>query len=139
MPGLRFWQLSIALSVVGAALCSVPASAQSIEAALAYAYANNPQLNAQRAQVRATDENVPTALSGYRPRASITANAGTQSLSSTIREIGSLTRPDSPANYFTQSGVNAPRGVGATVTQNVLNGFQTANRTRQAEAQVFAA
>jgi outer membrane protein len=120
-------------------LCSAPASAQSIEAALAYAYSNNPQLNAQRAQVRATDENVPTALSGYRPRATITANAGTQSLSSTIREIGSTTPPGSAATYFTQSGVNAPRGVGATVTQNLLNGFQTANRTRQAEAQVFAA
>jgi outer membrane protein len=124
---------------VGAAFCCDPASAQSLETALAYAYANNPQLNAQRAQVRATDENVPTALAGYRPRASITANAGTQSLSTTIREIGSTTPSGAAASYFTQSGVNAPHGVGATVTQNVLNGFQTANRTRQAEAQVLAA
>jgi outer membrane protein len=82
---------------------------------------------------------VPTALAGYRPRVSITANAGTQSLSTTIREISSTTPPGAAASYFTQSGVNAPRGAGATVTQNVLNGFQTANRTRQAEAQVFAA
>jgi outer membrane protein len=140
MPGFWCWQLrAVVLAVVGAASCSVPASAQSLEAALAYAYANNPQLNAQRAQVRATDENVPTALSGYRPRVSITANAGTQSLSTTIREISSTTPPGAAASYFTQSGVNAPRGAGATVTQNVLNGFQTANRTRQAEAQVFAA
>jgi outer membrane protein len=140
MPGHGFWQLrSVVLAVAGTALCCDPASAQSLEAALAYAYTNNPQLNAQRAQVRATDENVPTALSGYRPRASITANAGTQSLSTTIREIGSTTAPNAAASYFTQSGVNAPHGVGATVTQNLLNGFQTANRTRQAEAQVFAA
>ena len=44
-----------------------PALADTIEAALVRAYQNNPQLNAQRAQVRSTDENVPQALSGYRP------------------------------------------------------------------------
>ena len=70
---------------------------------------------------------------------SVTANAGTQSLSTTIREIGSTTPLGAPASYFTQSGVNTPHGVGATVTQNLLNGFQTANRTRLAESQVFAA
>jgi outer membrane protein len=63
----------------------VRARADTLESALAYAYANNPQLNSQRALVRATDEGVPTALAGYRPRASVTANAGMQSLSSTIR------------------------------------------------------
>jgi outer membrane protein len=140
MPGYGFWQLrSVALAVAGTALCCNPAFAQSLEAALAHAYSSNPQLNAQRASVRATDENVPTALAGYRPRASITANAGTQSLSTTIREIGSTTPRNAPASYFTQSGVNAPHGVGATVSQTLLNGFQTANRTRLAEAQVFAA
>src|SRR5712692_10536165 len=39
-----------------------------LPAALIQAYQNNPQLNAQRAATRAIDENVPTALSGYRPR-----------------------------------------------------------------------
>jgi outer membrane protein len=140
MPGYGLWQLRlVVLAVAGAALCCKPAFAQSLEAALAYAYANNPQLNAQRAQVRATDENVPTALAGYRPRATITANAGSQSLRTTTREISSTTPPGAPATYFTQHGVNAPRGAGATVRQNLLNGFQTANRTRQAEAQVLAA
>src|ERR1700729_2337386 len=55
-----------------------PALADTIEAALVRAYQNNPQLNAQRAQVRSTDENVPQALSGYRPRVAVTASAGTQ-------------------------------------------------------------
>src|SRR4051812_16580151 len=54
------------------------ASADTLEQALAYAYVNNPQLNSQRAVVRATDEGVPTALAGYRPKVSVTANAGTQ-------------------------------------------------------------
>src|SRR3981081_2085103 len=56
----------------------VPVLADTIEAALVRAYQNNPQLNAQRASVRFTDENVPQALSGYRPRVAVTASAGTQ-------------------------------------------------------------
>ena len=136
--GSKAATLAIAL-IASSLLLHAQASAQTIESALGYAYQNNPALNAQRALVRATDEAVPQALAGYRPRASITANAGMQSLSTTIREIGSTTPPNSPAAYFTQSGANAPRGVGATITQNLLNGFQTANRTRQAESQVLSA
>src|SRR3981081_2845530 len=114
-----------AAAIAGALLCAPEASADTLEQALAYAYVNNPQVNSQRAVVRAIDEGVPTALAGYRPRVVATANAGTQSTSTTIREIGSTTPIGAAASYFTQSGVNAPRGVGATVTQNVLNGFQT--------------
>ena len=36
-------------------------------------------------------------------------------------------------------GANAPRSVGATVTQTLFNGQQTANRTRAAESQVSGA
>lgn len=138
------WRNQAAVAFARAALlCSPllcqPALADTLESALAYAYANNPQLNSQRAVVRATDEGVPTALAGYRPRAVATATIGVQSLSTTIREIGSTTALNDPARYFTQSGVNTPHGIGATVTQNLLNGFQTANRTRLAESQVFAA
>src|SRR5690242_20414848 len=46
--------------------------------ALAQAYEVNPQLNSQRAIVRQTDEGVPQALSGYRPRVTATAQAGNQ-------------------------------------------------------------
>ncbi|HWP24999.1 MAG TPA: TolC family protein, partial [Xanthobacteraceae bacterium] len=49
----------------------LPASADTLPWALAQAYQNNPQINAQRAAVRASDENVPQALSGYRPRVSL--------------------------------------------------------------------
>ena len=48
-----------------------PVLADTIEAALVRAYQDNPQLNAQRATVRATDENVPQALSGYRPKVAL--------------------------------------------------------------------
>lgn len=115
------------------------AFADTLESALIYAYMNNPQLNSQRALVRATDENVPTALAGYRPKASITASAGFQSLSTRTWEIGSTTPLGSPRSTFTQSGTNSPRTYGATVTQTILNGSVTANRTRLAESQVMAA
>ena len=36
-------------------------------------------------------------------------------------------------------GTNAPRSIGATVTQTLFNGQQTANRTRAAESQVSSA
>jgi outer membrane protein len=138
-----YWGVKSAVLVVaaiaGGAMPFTRASADTLESALGYAYQNNPQLNAQRAVVRATDEGVPQALAGYRPKAAVTANVGIQSLSTTVREIGSTTLPNAPASYFTQSGHNAPHGVGATVTQTLLNGFQTANRTRLAEGQVLAA
>jgi outer membrane protein len=111
-----------------------PAMADTIEAALVRAYQNNPQLNAQRASVRATDENVPQALSGYRPRVAITASAGTQ-----YTDVLTKTQTGGRLVETGIHGVNAPRSVGATVTQTLFNGGQTANRTRAAESQVSAA
>jgi outer membrane protein len=104
--------------------------ADTIEAALVRAYQSNPQLNAQRASVRATDENVPQALSGYRPKVAVTASAGYQ-YTDTVTSIGGI----SSALH----GVQVPRSVGGTITQNLYNGNQTANRTRAAEGQVSAA
>ena len=44
-----------------------------------------------------------------------------------------------PATYTKSQGATVVSAAGMTVTQTFLNGFQTANRTRQAEGQVFAA
>ena len=117
----------------------VVARAETLESALVQAYQNNPTLNSQRASVRATDEGVPQALSGYRPKVTVTASGGEQSLSSTSKVVGPTVVLKDPPTYFTQSGYNATYGAGATITQTIFNGFQTANRTRQAEAQVLAA
>ncbi|HZL30788.1 MAG TPA: TolC family outer membrane protein [Pseudolabrys sp.] len=113
---------------------SLQARAETLEAVLVEAYRSNPTLNAQRAGVRAIDEGVPQALSGYRPKISINATGGEQSLSS-ITKVTSTT----PSTYSTISGYNSPAGAGITATQTLFNGFQTANRTRQAESQVLAA
>ena len=66
----------VALVSVALASTAIPAFADTIERALVQAYQNNPQVNAQRAALRATDENVPQALSGYRPRISATGSIG---------------------------------------------------------------
>src|SRR6195952_4206864 len=108
------------------------ALADTIEAALVRAYQNNPQLNAQRAQVRSTDENVPQALSGYRPKVALTASAGYQ-------YSDSLSTQGTTPNTFGIHGANAPRSAGVTVTQTLFNGNQTANKTRVAESQVSGA
>jgi outer membrane protein len=124
------------------------ALAETVESALVQAYQNNPSLNAQRAAVRVTDENVPQALSGYRPRVSLNMSGGEQSIStlnkvpSPLNSTAPLRAPlplYDPAIYTKQSGYNATYGGGATVTQTLFNGFQTSNRTRVAEAQVLAA
>jgi outer membrane protein len=125
--------------VASAAMPVLSARADTLESALVQAYQNNPALNSQRAAVRATDEGVPQALSGYRPRVSLNATGGEQSLSSTTKVATSAVLPGAPAAYFTQSGYNATYSGGATITQPLFNGFQTTNRTRQAEAQVLAA
>src|SRR6476661_6587040 len=109
-----------------------PALADTIEAALVRAYQNNPQLNAQRAQVRSTDENVPQALSGYRPRVALTASAGYQYTDTNTSAGGS---PNAIVRTEIH-GTNAPRSAGVTVSQTLFNGQQTANRTRAAESQV---
>src|ERR1700757_4094888 len=78
MYGVKFFTGAAAAALLLGLAGPAPALAETIEAALVRAYQTNPQLNAQRALVRATDEGVPQALSGYRPKVAITASAGYQ-------------------------------------------------------------
>ena len=106
-----------------------PVASETIEAALARAYQNNPQLNAQRAVVRKTDEGVPQALSGYRPTINANASAGRLYTDAQLTTGGLTSSITAPFNTWS---------VGANATQNLFNA-QTPNRTRAAESQVFAA
>jgi outer membrane protein len=125
-----------ALAGGGLGMGSTGAAADTLEWALVQAYQNNPSLNAQRAALRATDENVPQALSGYRPKLSITALGGDNYTNSTalfpLSTGGRVSTIQYAEQYYSRS-------VGATGTYTVFNGFQTANRTRQAESQVEGA
>jgi outer membrane protein len=121
---------AVAAYAVTLAVASPSAQAETLASALAKAYQNNPQLNAQRAIVRQTDELVPQALSGYRPTVSVTASAGSQYTDTKVVSGGQTVHLDGPTT---------PRAVGITGQQTLFNGFQTANRTRAAESQISAA
>src|ERR1017187_10519883 len=100
------WMGGLAVGVIACAALStavIAARADTLESALVQAYQNNPTLNSQRASVRATDEGVPQALSGYRPKVTINASGGEQSLSSTSKVVGPTILPAAAATYFTQS------------------------------------
>ena len=106
------------------------ASAETIGGALTKAYLNNPDINTQRATVRAADEAVPQANSGYLPPATANLNGG---VSSTYgQDLGSI-----DGSVFKQTSL--PRGYGVQVQENVWNGNKTFNSVRAAESAVFAA
>lgn len=105
-------------------LGGAPAKAETLVEAMVKAYQSNPQLNAARARQRATDENVPQALSGYRPQIVASLSAGLQQVRNLL--------PDN----VVQTATLKPWTVGLTVTQTLFNGFKTANNVRVAEAQV---
>jgi outer membrane protein len=133
----EFWRNGLAAAVAGCAALSVlssPARGETLESALMQAYQNNPSLNSQRAATRAVDEGVPQALAGYRPKVTVTGIAGEQTSSTT-----SKTKNFGVGTYDTIAGYNSPAQIGATITQTLYNGFQTANKTRQAESSVQAA
>src|SRR5215813_10787320 len=132
LRGRRHFLFPIRTSVAVTALVlgGLPAGADTLEQALVQSYQNNPQLNAQRAAARATDENVAIALGGYRPRLTATSSLSEVYLENVARAGTGATRT---------TGENAVTTLGATGTQTLFNGFQTGNRTRQAESQVFAA
>lgn len=96
-------------------------AADSITAALARAYENNSTLNAGRASLRATNEGVPLAKSGMRPR--ITSSLNLASSSDSSRGI---TNGVSSATF------------GVEINQSIFDGFQTRNNVQAAEAQVRA-
>src|SRR6202158_1690627 len=138
LPGMRGVKVVTGAAAAALLMAHVglsPALADTIEAALVRAYQNNPQLNSQRAQVRSIDENVPQALSGYRPRVAVTASAGYQYTDTNTTSGGDANRIVRTEIH----GANAPRSVGATISQTLFNGQQTANKTRAAESQVSGA
>jgi outer membrane protein len=129
MFSLRF-STALARLAVSAALVLAPVAsvrAETLEGALAKAYVNNPDLNAERAGVRVSDENLPISRAGQRPRVQLTLDQGWQ-------------RDDS-TGLFGRRGVDitSPASVGVTASQNLFDGFKTKNRVRAADSQVLAA
>ncbi|WP_207478622.1 TolC family outer membrane protein [Arenibaculum pallidiluteum] len=125
-PRLRSIRGALLLGSAFAALVlSGPADAQTLEAALARAYQTNPTLDAQRAQLRATDELVPQALSGYRPTIDATGSIGRQ-------------RTDAELDDTSRTANSTPRSAGIELNQPLYRGGQTEASLRSAEARVQA-
>lgn len=104
-----------------------------LDQALARAYLTNPGLQAQRAALRAADENVPAALAGWRPQVSISTNAG-YIQAGTIQHF---TQPPPPYNLknFATRGTNSEALV---VTQPLYNGGNTVASVHHARNLVMA-
>jgi outer membrane protein len=97
-------------------------AAETLKQSLAATYKFNPRLDAARATLRATDEEVPRALSGYRP--TVNGSADT-SFDRTTTSPG-VTRESNP------------RGYSVGLVQPIFRGFIVVNTVAEAEATVRA-
>ncbi len=124
--------LYLSAAFVSFVVLSGAASAESLQDALASAYANNPTLNASRAGMRATDEYVPQALANYRPTVNGTISAGINASDTRARlsPIGTWT------SSYTDNG--ALRGE-ITIIQPLYAGGRIENGVNKAESAVKAA
>ena len=124
------WQRLLPVALCSTLIAAVLTSATSVSHAdtlkqsLAAAYKYNPRLDAERARLRATDEEVARAKSGYRP--SINGQAD-------ITGQDTRTRPGGAGN-----GGNTAKGYSINLVQPLFRGFQTTNAVNEAEAAVRA-
>jgi outer membrane protein len=131
--------------------CGRPASAETLEQALTDAYLINPVLNAERARLRATDEQVALAKSGLRPFISGSADTNFVNQNTDIKRRGRQSVLDlgelgqfpidtgGGSGGATSDGVTHPHGYSVQLTQPLFEGFQNLNAIRQAKSTVQAA
>jgi len=123
----RLVALKLTIALMPFVACVAPSHAAesfTLEQALALAYESNPRLEAERAAVRATDEEAAKATGGWRPQIGVSGSYGW-----TQNDINTVALPI-PNGH--------PRDVTVTVTQPLFTGT-TIPQTRQANAQVRAA
>lgn len=113
-----------AFAMLSVLFLPVPVRAETLIEALSAAYRYSPRIDAERARLRASDEDVARAMSGYRPTVTGSADINYQRTN-----IGppSLT------------GDSSPRGYSIDFTQPIFSGFRTVNAVSESEANVRAA
>jgi outer membrane protein len=121
---VRCGGVSLAALAAALSLVSTPtsAAAESMRDALTAAYQTNPKLDAERAKLRATDEDVSRAESGFRPTVNGSADVGRQKSTS------------SPA--AATSSASSPWGYSISLRESVFSGFRTVNEVGEANASV---
>ena len=100
------------------------ASGETLDEALIEAYYNNPQILAERANLRAVDEGVPQALAGWRPTITVTGTDGWQRIENSSFGGGSFS--------------GSSNTLDAKITQPLYQGGQTVAKTAAAEETVQA-
>lgn len=124
---LGFARSAMLSGVLAAVIFTFPtgfARAETLRDALAATYQYNPQLDAERARLRATDEGVAQANSAFRP--TVTGNASTAYQNTN-------TKPDTASD-----GRLYPKSWNVVVNQPIFRGFRSINGVNVAEANVRA-
>lgn len=135
-----------------AVLLPARASAETLFEALENAYIINPTMNAERARLRATDEDVARAMSGFRPTIAGTGEANYLTQHGNVTGQGDdciATEKATPRNPFPKciltsgqasanDGLHHPHGYGVQLNQTLFNGFQNLNAVREAKSNVQA-
>ena len=115
------------VALAGLFTASATTSAQTLTQALADAYNTNPQLLAQRALLRATDEQVPQALANWRPTVNFNGQMG-GTRSGLVTTSNGLPTRSGLATYSTFYS----NSLNLTATQQIYSGGRTAAQTSQA-------
>jgi len=117
------------ISLLALIICSIPhmAGAETLNDVLAFTYENNPTIMAERTNLKATDEGVARAKSGYRP---------------TVIAKGSIGRTHNKLEYDDILGDatynQTPTDVSVSLVQPVFSGLSTYQSVRMAKSQVMA-
>ena len=121
------------MAMLAVAFACAPAKAETLEQALADAYLVNPVLNAERARLRAIDEQVAFAKSGLRPNVSASGDTNYVNQNSDSKNAVAL-----GSGGLSTDGVTHPHGYSVQLSQPLFEGFQNLNAVRQAKSQVQA-
>lgn len=124
--------LTAAAAIVAVAAQVSMAHAESLNEALAKAYASNPTLRAERARQRGDDEQVSRALSGWRPQINAEANVRYAYNRQQGTNFGGGANGDYQTNY------SAPADISIQLSQPVFQGFRTVESVKSAESRVRA-
>jgi len=124
---------AVAVAMLALTFASAPSEAETLEQALSDAYLVNPVLNAERARLRAIDEQVAYAKSGLRPNVTGSADANYVNQNSDSRNAIGL-----GTGGLSTDGITHPHGYSVQLSQPLFEGFQNLNAVRQAKSEVQA-
>ncbi|MEO1610524.1 MAG: TolC family outer membrane protein [Pseudomonadota bacterium] len=108
---------------------SRPAYPETLRQALQSAYLKNPKLDAERSHLRATDEQMPQALSDARPSVTFSADASVRHQNDRTDDTSALTSSEN---------TTFPTGYSLSLNQNIFHGFRIRHAVNAAEANIQA-